>query len=240
MECYNCGTSLSIQDVERNEWLDDCEIFIIKCSTCSNQTKLESFLFDVDNHLSSQYIKMIFLDSKFETKEKYTNYIPEKQRKMIFDHVSSCSVCSNKIENLRLSELTKEFKFNESAYKFFIERSKDVIKELKQKQIKVNSSEIEGFIFEDKFYDVCSDNLFCRHEEEINNVKIERLGYSLEKENFNIGMVSFIKSNGKIILEKIWLKSEERLKKEKQFLLNLKSCKISILFELIKKLPSFV
>ena len=239
MECSKCGTSLSIQDVEKNEWLDDSEIFIIKCPVCEHELKLISSLFDSD-HLSSQYIRMIVLDSKFEVKEKYTDYIPEKQRKKIFDHISSCSICSNKIESFRLTEISKEFEFNESTYKFFVEKAKDVVKELEPKQIKINGTGIEGFTFEDKFYDVSLNNLFCRHEEKINDVKIERLCYGLEKDDFNIGMVSFVKSNKKVILEKIWLKSEERLKKEKQFLLNLKSGKIRILFELIKKLPSFV
>ena len=239
MECSKCGTSLSIQDVERNEWLEDSETFIIKCPVCEHEIKLVSPLFD-SGHLSNQYIRMIVLDSKFETKEKYTDYVPENQRKKIFDHISSCSVCSDKIESFRLSEISKEFEFNESTYKFFVEKAKEVVKELEPKQIKINGSGIESFVFEDKHYNVSIDNLFCSHKEKINDVEIERLCYGLEKESFNIGMVSFVKSKGKIILEKIWLKSEERLKKEKQFLLNLKSGKIRILFELIKKLPSFV
>jgi hypothetical protein len=240
MECKQCKTSLSLQDLDANEWLDNAEVFIIKCPLCQYETRLISFLFEND-HISSQYLRMIISDSKRIKKEKYTDYIPEKQRKMLFEHLSNCSVCSDRIESLRLSEISKEIEFNENTYTFFLSKAKDIIKELDpdKKQINVNGS-IKSFVFENETYEISEENLFYYRQETLDNVGLERLCYSLEKDNFSIGMVSFVKSNGKIILEKIWLKSEQRIEKEKRFLLNLRSGKIRILFELIQKLQNFV
>jgi uncharacterized protein YifE (UPF0438 family) len=240
MECKQCNTSLGIQDLDKNEWQDDAEIFVIKCPVCQTEKRLVSPLFEFD-HISSQYLQMIILDSKGK-KEKYTNYIPEKQRKKLFDHISSCKICAEKIEEIRLSEISKELQFNEDIYKFFITKSKNVIEELdpKKNQIVLNGR-IKSFVFEGTNYTLSEDNLFYRKEESWGaNMLVERLCYTLEKDDFSIGMVSFAKSNKKVILEKIWLKSEQRIEKEKQFIANLRSGRIRILFELIQKLHDYV
>lgn len=239
MECSQCKISLSIQDLEKNEWQDDAEVFIIKCPVCEHETKLVSSIFEETGHISNQYLRMIIVDSKFQNKEKLTDYMPEQQRRKLFQHLSSCHVCSDKIESMRLLEISKEIEFNENAYKFFITRAKDIIKELDPSKVKSNGR-IKSFVYEDQKYDITEENLFCHHKELLNGVDIERLCYNLERNDFSIGMVSFVKSNGKIILEKIWLKSEQRIEKEKQFLTNLRSGKIRILLELIQRLHDFV
>jgi hypothetical protein len=216
-------------------------MFIIKCPSCEFESKLVSPLFE-EQHVSQQYLRMIVSDSKNDKKEKLTNYIPEQQRKNIFDHVSSCKKCSERIDDLRLSEISKEIKFNEKTYVFFVAKAKDIIKELdpSKNQVELNCIGVKSFLFEDEHYHVCEEDLFYHHHGELNGVMIERFCYNLEKEEFSIGMVSFVMSNGKIILEKIWLKSQQRIEKEKQFLSNLRSGKIRILFDLIQKLHNFV
>lgn len=240
MECSRCSTSLSIQDLDKNEWLENCEIFTLKCPVCSQESKLESNLFDEHGHLSNQYLKIIVIDSKDNKKEKYLNYIPLFQRNKILNHLSSCSICSERTEELRLSEISYELDFNEKIYKFFIEKSKDVYKELDPTKIQLDDSSIKSFTFEDETYEIKEEDLFYHNNQKLNNVDIERLCYNLEKDEFSVGMVSFVKSNGKIILEKIWLKSEQRIEKEKEFLQNIRSGKIRILFDLIQKLHAFL
>lgn len=242
MECKQCKTSLGLQDLEQNEWYDNEEVFIIKCPVCQNETRLVSALFDESQHISSQYLRMIVCDSNSQKKEKYTDYIPQKQRQRIFQHLSSCSVCADKTESYRLSEIAKEIEFNENTYKYFVTKSKNVIKELdpEKKQIIVNGT-IKSFVFENETYEISEEILFYNNQETLDNtILIDRLCYTLDKDGFNIGMVSFVKSNEKIILEKIWLKSEQRIEKEKQFVLSLRSGKIRILFELIQKFQTYV
>jgi len=222
MECGRCKTSLSVQDLDKNEWNDDSEIFIFKCPICEYETNLVSPLFESE-HISNQYLRMIVSDSNNYKKEKHTDYIPELQRRKIFDHLSSCSFCSDKIEGLRLTEISREIEFNENTYRFFLKKAKNVEKQL---------VEDKSFIFENIKYEIIEEDLFYKDE--------ERYCYNLEKDEFSVGMVSVIKIDDKLFLEKIWLKSEKRLEKEKQFLLRLRSGKVRILLDLIQKRHPFV
>lgn len=230
MDCEQCGTPLSIQDVIRNEWVDTSEIFYLKCPSCEYETKIKSFLF-VSDHISKPYLAMIVVDSQVVKTEKIIDYIPKKQRQMIFDHLSSCKHCSEKIEEIRLNEISKEFQLNQDVYEFFLKQSKEVLKE-----IEYQKSDNIKFVYDKVSYEVNEANLFCKNTEK----KVEKICFYLEKESLNIGIVSFVRTHNKLFLEKIWLKSQKRLEKEKQFLSDLRIGKIRVLIDLVQKIDNFV
>lgn len=234
MDCERCGTSLSIQDLEKNEWFNDSEIFFIKCPLCEHEIRLISSLFE-EEHINKQYLKMIVLDSFSNKKEKYVDYIPKKQRDILFEHLSSCYKCSQDIEGMRLTEVDREIEFNKATYKFFIDKSKDTMIELDTKDMTLEGSVLKSFVFDNKVYEVCEDNLFFSNNEVLENVKVKRECYNLDNGELVIGMVSFVFSKNKVILEKIWLKTEQQIEKEKMFLSNMRRGKIRILFELFQK-----
>jgi hypothetical protein len=229
MKCTKCDTELSVQDLEKNEWVEDSEVFYIKCSVCDGITILKSNLFE-DGHIAQQYLGLIVSDSG-KHKEKYVDYIPEVQKQKLFDHLNICDFCKNKIEGVRLAEISKEIEFNEKAYDFFLSKAKDVITQV-DKEILKN----KAFIFEKEEYALNPEELFYQKKELLNGIEIERLCYNLETDGIYVGMVSFVISNDRLILEKIWLKSENRIEKEKEFLKNIRSGKFRILFSIIKKL----
>jgi hypothetical protein len=233
MECSRCNTSLSIHDLESNEWLNDCEFFSIKCPVCEFITKVDSPLFE-NEHICSQYLRMIALDSSNNKKEKYTDYVPKKQRELIFEHVSTCEICSSKIESIRLDGISKEIEFNESTYKFFAANAKDVMIELDKTQVYIEESTIKSFVFDGKTYNLSEDNVFYYNCETLRGVEKKRFCYNIDSNGVSIGMVAFVFIDNKIVLEKIWLKQEHRVEKQRQFISNLRSGKTRILFDLIK------
>jgi len=239
MYCSLCNTSLSLQDVDRNIWKEQSEEFIIKCPVCQTEKILISELFE-HGHINKQYFAIIVSDSDSNNKEKLTDYIPQNLKQKIFDHLSSCQICSEKIEEFRLNKIFKKINLNEETYNFFIKCANDVIIELNRENISFKNNNICSFKFENQTYTIDQNNIFYSCEKTLEGIKIEQKCYLLEKNSYNIGMVSFVFSNNKIILEKIWLKSEQRLEKEKTLLTNLKNGKIRILFELIDKLQDFI
>jgi hypothetical protein len=239
MECDKCGTTLSINDVEKNEWNEDSEQFIIICPICETEKKLVSPLFE-SGHIARQYLSMIVLDSDSQNKEKTIDYMPKKQQDMIFEHLAKCDICSERIEETRLIKISKDIQINDSTYKFFISQADDVIEELSKDKVKMNCVGIKSFVYKNQEYQIDSKNLFCEYEEFLGDIKIKRRCYILENEECSIGMVSFVETNEKLILEKIWLKTQKHLEKERQFLDNLRSGKVRVLFDLVKKIHSFL
>lgn len=230
MDCNQCNTSLSIQDLIKNEWIDDSEVFTIKCPICHYDNKLVSPIFESD-HISIPYLKVIILDSKNTKKEKYTDYIPEEQRNKIFKHLSACQECSDRIENYRLTDILKEINFSGDLYNFFLDKAWQVDKDATYKVV-LNGHGIKKFTFNDKVYNVSKDNIFYENE----NI----FCYRLEDQEFNVGMASFVKEKDKFVLDKLWLKTDKRIEKEKKLLASLKSEKVRILFYLFKKMHHFV
>ena len=236
MKCNNCKTLLSIQDIENSEWKEDSEEFILKCPICNTEKIIVSRLFE-SNHISNQYLQLIVMDTEKQKKEKYLNYVPENQRQLLISHLKNCETCSSTLESLRLNKAYKDFETSENTYKFFISKAKDVIKELKKEEYKSNKKTKDiVFVFDDEKYLLTCENIFYEKDDNIGCIKIKRKCYVLEKEEHDIGMVSFVITSEKIILEKIWLKSEFRIAKEKQFLSNIKTGKIRLLLNLIQKL----
>jgi len=240
MECIGCGESLSLQNIDKNFWREDTEVFVLNCPICDVKTEITSELFE-DGHISKQYLAMVVSDtqySKTTSNEKLLDYLPELQKQKILEHVSMCQICADQLEEIRLKEFSKEIIFNEKTYKFFISRAKNIIRQLdlQKKQVVLSESGIKSFVFDETEYELQEENLFCKRSEMVEQIPLNRYCYNISKESIFVGMVSFVISNNKIILEKIWLKSDEHIEKEKEFLKNLKNGKVKILFNILDKL----
>jgi len=239
MECIGCGQSLSLQNIEKNFWREDTEVFVLVCSFCEVKTEISSELFE-DEHVSNQYLSMVVSDTNYSktSNEKLLDYLPELQKQKILQHVSQCRICSDKLEEIRLKEFSREIIFNEKTYNFFVNRAKSIIRELDQQknQVVLNDTGIKSFIFNETEYELQEENLFCKRTEILEQIPLDRYCYNISKDKIFVGMVSFVISNNKIILEKIWLKSDEYIEKEKEFLQNLKNGKVKILFSILDKL----
>jgi len=232
MECSNCGKSLSLQDANRNEWQDEAEVFVFVCPGCSAETKIIARLFE-SGHISSQYLEMIVLDTEDQGKEKYLDYIPGNQKQKLIKHLASCEFCSDKLERLRLNRIANSIEFKEATYSFFLTQAKEVYKVLQIDEFKKNGIGLKLFVFEGVSYQMTKDDLFYNI---VNDKKRSQcLCYILEKDSHNVGMVSFIMLNDKVILEKIWLKSSQRILKEKKFLDNLKNSELEFLTDIVRK-----
>jgi hypothetical protein len=85
----------------------------------------------------------------------------------------------------------------------------------------------KSFVFEGTTYNLSKKDLF--YEKQENDCQL--WCYFLEKEMFSIGMVSLKKIDQQMILEKIWLKSRERITKEKLFFEKLELCSVCDAFE---------
>lgn len=206
MRCKNCKTLLSFYDVDRNAWKDDIEEFIIVCPHCKTETKLVSYLFEY-GHITNPFLEMLVEDSDNDTREKNLNYIPQKQRVMLLEHLKYCDVCSDKMEQIRLLNLSHSLLFNKDTYDFFMSRAKDINQEIK---CEFNCVGLKSFVFEGVFFSLSKKDLFFAQN--------QLWCYFLEQGSCSIGMASFRKFSNKVILEKIWLKSNQRIIKERQFI----------------------
>jgi len=233
MQCSTCSTYLSIQDISNTTWDNELVIFTFSCPICCSEKSLISHLFE-SGHISKPYLEMLVIDS--ENKEKQLDYMPIKQRQMLIDHLSKCEFCSSFLEEIRLDKISNEIEFNRNIYDFFSSKTQDVNKVLNDQEINIACDIIKSFKFNDREYEILFKNLI--YESSTNNGQI--LCYVIEQDDFKIGMVSFLKTQEKIILDKIWIKSKERIQKEKLFLSNLKIFEFRILVDLIKKVHDFL
>lgn len=233
MKCSICDTYLSIQDISNTIWDNELVVFIFSCPICYSEKKLTSNLFE-SGHISKPYLEMLVIDT--ENKEKQLDYVPVKQRQMLISHLSNCQFCSSFLEEIRLHKISKEIEFNRNIYEFFSSKAQGVCKVLNEQEIKIDCNSIKYFKFNDKEYELLFKNLI--YESTTNDGQI--LCYVIEQDNFKIGMVSFLKLQDNIILDKIWIKSKERIQKEKLFLSNLKIFEFRILVDLIKKVHDFL
>lgn len=232
MQCRNCSTPLTLQDLTNNEWSDVVEEFIFVCPVCKTEKRLVTFLFD-SGHITDQYLELFILDSEYFRKEKFLDYMPEQQRNFLISHLSSCSSCSDRLESMRLSKVCQKVKIDETMFRFFSKQAVSVFKELKQSEVVFrDSKKIKAFLFEGVVYHLSEEKKFYEDN--------ELLCYSLEKQKHDIGMVSFFRTKENVIVEKIWFKSKERIQKEKNFLSSLKNTEMKILIDLVKKKDDFL
>lgn len=233
MKCNHCNLPLSIYNVDDNFWFEDKQTFVFICPKCSIKSELVSNIFE-HGHITKPYLEMLIIDS--ENKEKQLDYMPQYQKDLILTHLRTCTHCSSILESMRLIKISNEIEFNRNIYDFFIMQAIDVSKKMTNEEIKNNGVGIKSFKFCNQEFHVSKKHLFYECKKE--NAKL--LCYIIEHNSTNIGMVSFLKHNDYIILDKIWLKSEKRLEKEKRFLNNVKTGNMKVLVELVTKENDFL
>lgn len=233
MKCKQCDFPLSIYNVDDNFWFEDKQTFVFVCPVCSSKSELISSIFE-HKHITKPYLEMLIVDS--ENKEKQLDYMPQYQKDLILTHLCSCTHCSSVLESMRLIKISNEIEFNRNIYNFFIMQAIDVSRKLSNEEVKINGVGIKSFKFHNQEFYISKKHLF--YECKKDNAKL--LCYVIEHDCTNIGMVSFIKHSDFIVLDKIWLKSEERLEKEKRFLNNIKTGNMKVLIDLVTKECNFL
>jgi len=234
MICSNCKKDLSIQDVKQNKWEQDIEIFVIICPFCNFENTIKISLFE-NEHLNQYYINLLSQDSSYskKTNEKFLDYVQIDKKEKILNHLSKCAVCFDKLEEMRLFEVYNKSLQNEQLYKFFLKKAENIIIELKKKDFKIKNKRIEHFFYKNqKFY---PNEMFYEIQEHENGLNLCKTYYKITTKNFTIGIVSFVLTNNKIILEKIWFKNKQIIKKEQKFVKDIKKGKTRILFDTIIK-----
>ncbi|MDD5650106.1 MAG: hypothetical protein PHF86_06785 [Candidatus Nanoarchaeia archaeon] len=227
MRCNTCKTLLSINDVDRNTWNNIKEEFVVICPRCKTEQKIVSYLFEF-GHITNPFLEMLVEDSDNESKEKNLSYVPEEQRTMLLEHLRDCKICSDRMEQIRLINLSHSLLFNKDTYDFFVSRAKDVYSDV---EYKMNCVGLKSFVFEGTTYTLSRKDLF--YESMTGETKL--WCYFLEKDTHSVGMASFLKYSKGIILERIWLKSEKRIIKERQFLEELKIGNVRNLLSTVSK-----
>jgi len=140
---------------------------------------------------------------------------------MILEHMNNCQLCKETSDNCILNEIETRMKFNEKSLTFFMNNSQEVFKEIFDATFHKNGNGlcIESFELNDKKYVVKEEDQFFK-----DNV---RVCYYLRIDHCLAGLASFLNSD-KVILERIWLRSEESIRKEQRFLQDLKDKKINL------------
>lgn len=233
MECKKCNNPLSIFDVDRSIWVGQIEEVFFICPKCNSESKFVSRLFEKD-HISKSFLEMLMNDC--EKKEKHLNYLPNEQRSALLTHLVSCQYCTEKLEEMKLTKILKEMKTNKFIYNFFTTQATEISKVLTDKEIETNNIGIKSFKFNRRAYAFSNKHLFydCKKE----NKRL--LCYTLEYNSSSVGMVSFLKSKKQVVLHKIWMKSKQRLEKEKVFLNNLRTGDMKTIASFIKRSYNFL
>lgn len=228
MNCKNCKTQLSLYNIDRNVWLGKTEEFIFICPKCNVESKFITYIFK-GVHLSLSCLEMLVVDS--DNQEKQLNYMPKEKRNMILEHLTSCPYCSNKLEEIRLLKISNELCFNREVFDFFMSQASNISILLKDDEVKTNDIGIKSFKFNNNEFFLSKKHLFYDLKKENEHF----LCYTLERNNCSIGMASFLKKGNQINLDKIWIKSELRLLKEKILLRNISTGEMSALINLVRK-----
>jgi len=211
-KCIGCGRSLYLSDVEENIWHDDYEEFILTCHYCGQKNNIIIRLFDEAGHISKYNLEMLKTEK---------NYLPEKQLQTVSEHLKNCQSCSEALDNCILNEIETKVKFNEKTLTFFMNNSKEIFKEMNEVTFHNNGKGlcVEAFELSDNKYTLKEEDSFFRDS--------VRVCYYLRINHCLVGLVSFLNSD-KVILERIWLRSSESIKKEQKFFQDLKDKKIKL------------
>jgi hypothetical protein len=113
-------------------------------------------------------------------------------------------------------------KFDKKTLEFFMNNSKEIFKELETVTFHKNGKGIviDDFELENKHYIIKDEDLFFRDQ--------VRICYYLRIDCCLAGLVSFLNSENRVILERIWFRAEESIKKEQKFFQDLKNKKIKL------------
>jgi len=239
MECSNCHTSLCLSDFVSSEWDRNIEKIVFKCSVCDSNVYFEKPLFEND-HINFSYLSLIVLDADSKCNEKYLKYIPEQQRNILFNHIEDCQICKGKIESIRLSKISLKINSDKELYDYFLDQSECVMKILYLDDIKIVKENIESFIYKGTVYKLEEFDKFWFDESEVKGQKCKRDCYVLKKNNYRIGIVSFIYIDNCIILERIWFKSESRLKQERKMIASIRTGGFKVPIDVVQRLGSFL
>ena len=212
-KCVKCKKTLYLSDVESNTWYDDHEEFVLTCSYCSEKNYIQVKLFDEHGHITKYNLEML---------KKEKNYLPEKQMQMLTNHLHECNVCSEALNCCILNEIETKLRFNEKTLNFFMSNSKEILKEISNVKFHTNGIgvKVDLFEFENKQYSISDEDIFYRDN--------ERICYYLRLDFCLAGLASFLNSVNKIVLERIWLRTEQSIKKEQRFFQDLKDKKIKL------------
>jgi hypothetical protein len=236
MKCKKCNSDLNINDVKKSKWKNEIETFTICCSNCNEKNNISIDLFK-NKHINEHYLNLLLQDSSYNKKifEKYLDYIPSKNKKNLLKHLDECICCQETLESKRLQAFSKNNEQNQELFKLFNKFSLNIIQEITNKQYKLSKNKnIETFKHENKNYK--TSDIIYENVEKNNGIKLTKICYNIIEKNIICGMAMFIITNDKVILDKIWLKNEATLKKEKLFLKNIKNGKEKLKIKDIEKL----
>jgi hypothetical protein len=235
MICSKCNKQLSLQDIKQSKWEQDTEVFDLICPFCKTKNTIKIHLFE-NKHIGNHYIKLLSQDSSYcnNHEEKHFDYIENSKKEKILKHISVCSTCSEKLEEIRLFEFSVETLQNKQLYDFFLKKAKDTIIDLNKKNFKIKNKLLKQFSFKNEKFNL--SELFFESDEKHNGIEFQKQYYKIEKNKIIIGLVSFVTSNNKVILEKIWFKNKETIQKEQKFIEGIKKGKTRILLNTLSKL----
>ena len=219
--CFNCGYPLHLQDLKNSQWIDNVQEFNFICSSCNSNNYVKFSLFDKNGHVNRSYIAILKDDKEYISGERLTN---------LFNHINSCDECKKRLNEEYIADVEEKIRFNERSLLYFIRHADDVYKELIN--YKFENDHVKYFKFEDKSFVIKEDDEFYRDDD-----RCQICYYLRNEEQCLLGMVCFsIFNKEKVVLDKIWFRSEDNLKKEQHFFNLLKEEKIKLRLETIEKI----
>jgi len=218
-KCSNCNKSLYLSDVESNTWHTEFEQFVLSCSFCGEKNFIDVNLFDENRHITKFNLEML---------KKEKRYLPDQQMQLISEHLQNCNPCSEALNCCILNEIETRLRFNEKTLNFFMNNSKEVFREISEAKWHLNGTDIkiDAFKLNDKEFSIKDEDIFFKDK--------VRICYYLRLDSCLAGLASFLNSSDKIILERIWTRSEASIKKEQNFFQDLKDKKIKLDLETLE------
>lgn len=220
--CIECGHPLHLQDLKNSQWIDDDQEFNFVCSACGRENLVKFGLFNKNGHIEKSYLSIIKDDKDYLTGERLSRF---------YNHINNCELCKNELNEEYILEVEEKIKFNERSLLYFTRNSQDIFKKLTKLDYERNNDHIKWFSYFCKFK-IDEDDEFYRYEKK----DYLQICYYLRQNSCLSGMVCFSIVKEDVILEKIWLRSEENLKKEQELFRLLKEGKIKIKLDTIKKI----
>jgi len=214
--CSNCGHPLHLQDLQLSEWDDTGQIFYFICQSCEHETIVKYKLFNANGHLNKITFRIIKDD---------TDYIRNGQLAKVTEHLSSCELCRQQVDEEYLEEVEEKVRSNEKSLAYFLKHAHSV-------NLKVVADvvgfRIKSFIYEGLKLDLNSDDEFYSDDNTVY--------YYIKKDQCLVGMACFKFVNANTILDRIWLRSPEVVNKERDFFQGVKEGRIKIRLDSIQKI----
>jgi hypothetical protein len=201
--CIECGCPLNLQDMKETRWENDYLEFVFVCCSCKKENIVKSKLFR-NEHISRNFLKIIKEDK---------SYLPADKLNLLHNHLEKCEECRNKFNEEYLLEVEEKIRFNEYSLKCLNNNGQEIKKELTSDSFSLVDGQVKSFFFENKKYDTDED--FFKQD--------TKICYYLKNGNeLTVGLACLEVSNEKVIIHKIWLISDELLKKEQELIQKIK------------------